>query len=102
MFRRRALEHDDERYTRYRRGLNFRRLIGGIIILAVIWGIIWLCFFSGFAEPIITTAEPIISKAAALINDPVGIDWGGWLVGIAIVAIPHIAFLFFIFDDSMR
>ena len=70
MFRRRTHEYEDERYARYRRGLNIRRLIGATLILAVIWGIIWLCFLSGFADPVITAVEPILGSAAAIINDP--------------------------------
>ncbi|WP_216699226.1 hypothetical protein [Arthrobacter sp. H14] len=63
MFRRKTQEHEDERYARYQRGLDFRRLIGVTIILAVIWGIIWLCFLSGFADPLITAVEPILGSA---------------------------------------
>ncbi len=37
-----------------------------------------------------------------MINDPLGIDWGGWLVGIAVIAIPHIGLLMFILDENMR
>jgi Fe2+ transport system protein B len=102
MFRGRAQEYEDERYARYRRGLNIRRVIGVAIILTVVWGVFWLCFLSGLADPVIMTVEPFLSSAAALINDPLGIDWGGQLVGIAIIVIPHIALLMFLFDDSMR
>ncbi|MET3172878.1 UNVERIFIED_ORG: Fe2+ transport system protein B [Arthrobacter sp. UYCu721] len=102
MFGRRVHEYEDERYARHRRRLSIRRLIGVVIILTVIWGIIWMGFFSGLADPVIRTVEPFLSTAAALINDPLGIDWGGWLVGLAVIVIPHIAFLLFIFDDTGR
>lgn len=99
MFGRRVREYEDEPYARYRRNLRIRRLIGVIIILAAIWGIIWLCFLSGLADPVVMTVEPYLNQAASMINDPLGIDWGGWLVGFAVIAIPHIGFLLFIFDD---
>lgn len=99
MFGRRTLEYQDERYARHRRGLRIRRVIGVAVVLALVWGIIWLGFFSGLADPVIAAVQPFMDGAAVLINDPLGIDWGGKLVGLAIIIIPHIALLLFIFDD---
>jgi hypothetical protein len=44
-------EYQDQRGDRRNRSLNVRRLIGVIIILVMVLGIIWLCFFSGFGRP---------------------------------------------------
>ncbi|GAB5079689.1 hypothetical protein [Arthrobacter sp. AD-310] len=98
----RRIEDEDGRYVRHRRNLRIRRLIGVTIILTALWGAIWLCFLSGLADPLIAVAAPAFNAAAALINNPLGVDWGGWLVGAAAIIIPHIALLLFLFDDSTR
>jgi hypothetical protein len=51
------------------------------------------------ADPVVMAIEPFLGSAAALINDPLGIDWGGWLIGLAVVAIPHVLLLAFLFDS---
>lgn len=99
MFGRRTLEYDDELYVRRRRGLRVRRLVGVAILLVFVWGFIWLAFFSGLADPVAAAAAPFLDKTAALINDPLGIDWGGKLVAVALVVIPHMGLLLFILDD---
>jgi hypothetical protein len=103
MFRRRDPEYEyqyeDDRYVRRRRSLRVRRFIGAAIIAAAIWGIIWLSFFSGFADPVVMAVEPYLNRVAALINDPLGIDWGANLVGFAVILIPHIGLVLFILDD---
>lgn len=92
-------EYEDQRGVRLRRRLNIRRLIGVIIILLLVSGIIWFCFFSGLADPVVMAIEPFLGSAAALINDPLGIDWGGWLIGLAAIVIPAGLLLLFIFDS---
>jgi hypothetical protein len=96
------MEGEDGRYGRHRRNLKMRRLIGVGVILAALWGAVWFCFLSGLADPLITLMAPAFNNIATLINDPLGIDWGGWLVGAAAILIPHIVLLLFLFDDSTR
>lgn len=67
-------------------------------MLVMVAGIIWLCFFSGLGDPLVMAIEPFLGSAAALINDPLGINWGGWLVGFATIAIPLALLLVFLFD----
>lgn len=92
-------EYEVQRGARRRRRLNIRRLIGVMIILVMVSGIIWLCFFSGLADPVAMAIEPFLGSAAALINDPLGVDWGGWLIGLAAIVIPVGLLLLFIFDS---
>lgn len=82
------------------KALNIRRLIGVLIIIGLIWGLFWLIFLSGLADPAIAMITPVWQSAASMINDPLGIDWGGKLMAIAAVIIPHIGMLFFIFDNN--
>lgn len=84
-----------------RRSLRIRRLIGVLLIMAMVWGLIWLIFISGIADPVIEAAKPVYHQAAAMINDPLGIDWADKLVAIMAIAIPHIGMLA-LFDDSLR
>lgn len=102
MFGRTNREYEDAHYARHRRSLSIRRLIGVGIILAFLWGVFWVFFLSGYADPLIAAVEPAFTTASAMINDPLGIDCGGRLIAIAAIAIPHIGLLMFIFDDSVR
>lgn len=84
------------------RKFRVRRAIGIALILAILWLVAWLLFFSGIADPIVLAATPAYNQLAAMINDPLGIDWGGKLMLAAAVIIPHIGLLMFIFDDQLR
>lgn len=85
-----------------RKQLNISRTIAVAIMLAVLWGLFWVFFISGLADPVIEAATPAYTHVANLINDPLGIDWGGQLMAVALIMVPHLGILFFMFDDSMR
>lgn len=96
-------EQDQHYETRpYRRPARLARIIAMVFILAVFWGAIWLVFFSGLAEPVLAVIEPYTDKVAALINDPLGVDWGGYAVAIIAAIAPVGIMLLILFDDRLR
>lgn len=82
--------------------LSIQRLIAVAIIIAVAWGLFWLIFRSGLADPAIAMITPVWDSTVKMIEDPLGIDWGGKLMAIAAIMIPHLGMLFFIFDADGR
>ncbi|MEV2278285.1 hypothetical protein AB0I72_22135 [Nocardiopsis sp. NPDC049922] len=86
--------------TPSRRSLNLRRLLGACIAVAMIWGLFWLLFLSGLTDPLTEAVRPGYDRLVAMINEPLGIDWGGYLVAAAAVVIPHLGLLLFIFDEN--
>lgn len=82
--------------------LSFQRLLAVAIIIAVGWGLFWLLFRSGLADPAIAMVTPIWDSTVKMIEDPLGIDWAGKLMAIAMVMVPHLGMLFFIFDADHR
>ncbi|KOX14025.1 hypothetical protein [Nocardiopsis sp. NRRL B-16309] len=82
------------------RSLNLRRLLGACIAVAMVWGLFWLLFRSGLTDPLLEMAAPGYERLVAMINDPLGIDWGGRLVTIAAILIPHLGILLFVFDEN--
>jgi hypothetical protein len=83
-----------------RRSLSVRRLIGACVAVAMLWGLFWLIFLSGLTDPLTEMASPVVDRLIAMINEPLGIDWGGHLVAIAAIIIPHLVLLLFIFDGN--
>ncbi|WP_017544022.1 hypothetical protein [Nocardiopsis prasina] len=83
-----------------RRSISVRRLLGACIAAAMLWGLFWLLFLSGLTDPLLEIARPGFDRLIAMINEPLGIDWGGYLVAIAAVVIPHLVLLLFIFDGN--
>ena len=83
-----------------RRSLNVRRLLGACVAVAMLWGLFWLVFQSGLTDPLVELARPGFERLIAMINEPLGIDWGGRLLAIAAIAIPHLLLLVFIFDQK--
>ena len=81
-----------------RRSLSLRRLLGAFIAVAMLWGLFWLIFQSGWADPLVQLATPAIEQLITMINDPLGIDWGGQLLAFAAITIPHLLILFLIFE----
>ncbi|WP_431872699.1 hypothetical protein [Nocardiopsis eucommiae] len=81
-----------------RRSLSLRRLLGAFVAVAMLWGLFWLAFQSGLAAPLVELAGPAIAQVIAMINDPLGIDWGGQLLALSAIAIPHMLVLLFIFE----
>ncbi|MEU3016584.1 hypothetical protein ABZ635_04205 [Nocardiopsis sp. NPDC007018] len=84
---------------RGQRSLSLRRLIAVGIAVAMLWGLFWLIFQSGLTDPVVELADPVIDHLIAMINEPLGIDWGGRLLAIAAIIIPHLLVLLFIFDE---
>lgn len=82
--------------------LSIQRLIAVVIIIAVGWGLFWLIFRSGLADPAIAMITPVWDSTVKMIEDPLGIDWAGKLMVVASVMITHIGMLFFIFDADGR
>ncbi|WP_017605625.1 hypothetical protein [Nocardiopsis alkaliphila] len=82
------------------RTLNLRRFLGACIALAMLWGLFWLLFLSGLTDPLLELARPGFDYLIAMVNEPLGIDWGGRLLAIAVIAIPHLLVLLFIFDQN--
>lgn len=88
------------RRPRFRVGkLLVRRLIAVGIILAVFWAAYWFIMHSPYGLVAREQIMPIYNSAAALINDPLGIDWGGHLVTIGAFAMGHIGFILFLFNE---
>lgn len=85
--------------TRFRT-LNVRRFLGAFIALAMMWVLFWLLFLSGLTDPFLELARPGFNYLIAMINEPLGIDWGGRLLAIAAIIIPHLLVLLFIFDQK--
>lgn len=102
-------EHYDEDYyePRRRRRRDHRRfrpqrVLPLIIALALFWGIGWFVYSQGYLDPLIEIATPMWNKLAALIDDPLGVDWGGMFIKIASVAILHIGLILMLFDNDRR
>ena len=83
-----------------RRSLNLRRLIAVVIAVAMVWGLFWLLFQSGLTDPMVELAGPVFDRLIAMVNEPLGIDWGGQLLALAAIIIPHLLVLLFIFDQN--
>ncbi|MFE9245239.1 hypothetical protein [Nocardiopsis sp. NPDC006938] len=83
-----------------RRSLNLRRFIALCVVVVMLWGLFWLVFQSGLADPLVVLVGPAIEHLIAMINEPLGIDWGGQLLAIAVIGIPHLLVLLFIFDQN--
>lgn len=96
----RAAMTEVEHYHKARRRLRLRRLIGVLVIVAFGWLLFWVFAMSGLADPVIQTIGPFYKKAGAMINDPLGIDWGDKLMAVATIMVPHLGILFFIFDNE--
>lgn len=75
------------------------RLIAVGLMVGFFWLIWWFFTSSPYAEPITALVSPLWDKAVTMINDPLGIDWGGILMGVAFVAISHIGMISFLFDE---
>lgn len=92
--------------TRRRKRLNARKLIVIACFAAFIWLIVWIVLFSGIAapvvDPLVAALTPFYQSAAAIINDPLGVDWGEQFFVAATIILPHFGLLAFMFDDSMR
>lgn len=83
-----------------RRSLNLRRLLAVCVAVAMLWGLFWLLFQSGLTDPVVQLASPVLDRLIAMINEPLGIDWGGQLLAVAAIIIPHLLVLLFIFDQN--
>jgi len=83
-----------------RRSVNLRRLIGAVVAVVMLWGLFWLVFQSGLTDPVVEVAGPVFDRLIAMINEPLGIDWGGQLLAVAAIIIPHLLLLLFIFDEN--
>ncbi len=86
--------------SRGRRSLNLRRLVGAVLAVVMLWGLFWLVFQSGLTDPVVEVAGPVFDRLITMINEPLGIDWGGQLLAIAAILIPHLLLLLFIFDGN--
>lgn len=82
------------------RTLNVRRLLGACLAVVMLWGLFWLLFLSGLTDPLLDLARPGFEYLVAMINEPLGIDWGGRLLAIAAIIIPHLLVLLIIFDQN--
>lgn len=80
---------------KHRREMFTRRLIGVLIIAALIWLAIWIVLWS----PASAYTVPAFNKAAAIINDPLGVDWAGKVLGIATIAAMHMGMIEFLFNS---
>lgn len=88
------------RRPRFRAGkLLVRRLIAVGIILAVLWAAYWFIMHSPYGIVAREQIMPVYNSAAALINDPLRIDWGGQLMVIGAFVMGHLGFILFLFDE---
>lgn len=79
------------------KALLTRRLIVIAVLLLLLWLLIAV-FQSGIADPVLEPMMPAFNAAADLINDPLGVDWGGIAMAIATVVIMHIGIICMLFD----
>lgn len=79
------------------KALLTRRLIVIAVLLLLLWLLVAV-FQSGVADPVLEPMMPAFNAAADLINDPLGVDWGGIALAIATVAIMHIGIICMLFD----
>lgn len=68
------------------------------IIVAVAAGVFWF-FSSDASEPLKQAAAPVWDPMVGIINDPLGVDWGGYLYGAALFAISYIGIITFMLDE---
>lgn len=80
--------------------LFVRRLIGIAFIAAVVAAVIWFVLYSPIGQNAFAQVRPVYHKAMAMINDPLGIDWGGQFMSIAVLLISHIGLYMMFFDDK--
>lgn len=85
-------------WKKHRRRLRARRAVALFVILWIIIGIVWLVKFSGLLDPVLEMAAPGYNTVVSMINDPLGIDYGGALINVASIFILHIGMLMFIFE----
>lgn len=85
-------------FTVGNRRLLVSRLIAVGLMASAFWGIWWFFTSSSYAEPITSVISPYWNQAVALINDPLGVDWGGILFGVAAIIITHLGMISFLFD----
>lgn len=85
-------------WKKRRRRLHVRRAAAMFVILWIIIAVIWLVKFSGLLDPLLEITDPAYNAVVAMINDPLGIDYGGIMLNVASIFILHIGMLMFIFD----
>lgn len=83
-----------------RLGNALRRGLAMILLIAMIWGLIWLFSVSAMAEPLMAMITPWYATAIDAINDPLGVDWAGQWAAIAILIIPHLGILMWFLDET--
>lgn len=86
--------------TKPPRGPKIRKAIGIILIMAIVWGVIWLIFYSGYADPVIAAVGPWYDSAVTAVSDPLGVDWAGHAMMIAAIIVPHMALIMFLLDEQ--
>ena len=57
------------------------KLMAFLILSAMIWGAFYVITQTDIFAPALVHITPLWDKAMVFINDPLGIDWGGMLVG---------------------
>lgn len=90
-------EPGHEEYLAGRRSLRIRRSIGVLVVLAMIYGLVWLVFFSHIADPILEQARPAVAFVKKVKEDP----QKAWYAVAGFVML-HMGMLAFIFDDRNR
>lgn len=83
-------------YEKHRRKLLIRRVLGVLVIVVAALGFYWALFHS----PVAPMIDSIISPVAGVINNPLGVDWGGAFMKIAGIVLLKISLLAMIFDQN--
>ena len=83
----------------------FRYFIVAAIITSFILGTGWFISASPYAEPLKQALQPVAEPTwnflVAVIDDPLGIDWGAKVFTVAALMLPHMGMLALL-DDRMR
>lgn len=98
---RNASTHSTGARTSSSTSLRIRRLACCALVMMFITAAVWIFLLSDIAKPITEPIKPYWNDLAAMINDPMGVDWGAKLVGAATLLMGHLGLLA-ILDDRFK
>lgn len=78
--------------------LLLSRFIAVTLLFALVAAGVWFFTQTQAAETIAASVAPIWDPMVAFVNDPLGIDWGGILYGIAFILISYIGIIHLLFE----
>lgn len=96
--KRRKLAEKQRKKTNQPKNLWLRRLIALAILAAIAAGVFWF-FSTDASDPLTEAVAPVWEPMTSLINDPLGVDWGGHLYGLAFFAISYLGLIMFMLDE---